>query len=56
AARLAPYQAVIGEREARAERAALRLRDGRRPGELPVGDLVARIAERAAACGSALWE
>ncbi|AVV41756.1 threonine--tRNA ligase [Streptomyces sp. ID05-04B] len=56
AARLAPYQAVIGEREARAERAALRLRDGRRPGELPVGDLVGRIVERAAARGTALWE
>ncbi|MFI1761558.1 threonine--tRNA ligase [Streptomyces sp. NPDC020800] len=55
AARLVPYQAVIGEREAGADLAAVRLRDGRRPGALPVPELLDRIAERVAARGTALW-
>nr|WP_237281842.1 threonine--tRNA ligase [Streptomyces griseochromogenes] len=55
AARLVPYQAVIGEREAGAGLAALRLRDGRRPGALPVPELLHRIAERVAARGAVLW-
>lgn len=55
AARLVPYQAVIGEREARAELAAPRLRDGRRPGPVPVGELLDRIAGQAAARGTGLW-
>ncbi len=55
AARLVPYQAVIGEREADAGLAAVRLRDGRRPGALPVPELLDRIAERVAARGAALW-
>ncbi|MFS4093387.1 threonine--tRNA ligase [Streptomyces sp. AF1A] len=55
AARLVPYQAVIGAREAGAGRAAVRLRDGRRPGELPVPELLSRIAERVSARGTALW-
>ncbi|MGW2615585.1 threonine--tRNA ligase [Streptomyces sp. NPDC001500] len=56
AARLAPYQAVIGEREAADGRAAVRLRDGRRPGPLPGGELVRRIGARAAARGVGLWD
>jgi threonyl-tRNA synthetase len=55
AARLVPYQAVIGAREAGAGRAAVRLRDGRRPGELPVQELLSRIAERVSARGTGLW-
>ncbi|GHE04097.1 threonine--tRNA ligase [Streptomyces alanosinicus] len=56
AARLVPYQAVIGDREAGAGLAAVRLRDGRRPGALPVPDLLTRIAERVSARGTALWD
>ncbi|MEU0004123.1 threonine--tRNA ligase [Streptomyces sp. NPDC006314] len=56
AARLVPYQAVIGAREAEAGLAAVRLRDGRRPGELPVADLLGRIAARVCGRGTALWE
>ncbi|MEU2712924.1 threonine--tRNA ligase [Streptomyces sp. NPDC007205] len=56
AARLVPYQAVIGAREAGAGLAAVRLRDGRRPGELPVPELLARITARVAARGTALWD
>jgi threonyl-tRNA synthetase len=58
AARLVPYQAVIGEREAAAdgELVAVRLRDGRRPGAVPAGELVARIAARVAARGAELWD
>ncbi|MFJ4523671.1 threonine--tRNA ligase [Streptomyces sp. NPDC088810] len=56
AARLVPYQAVIGAREAGAGLAAVRLRDGRRPGALPVPDLLRRITERVAARGTALWD
>ncbi|MFG2634159.1 His/Gly/Thr/Pro-type tRNA ligase C-terminal domain-containing protein [Streptomyces sp. NPDC048362] len=56
AARLVPYQAVIGAREAEAGLAAVRLRDGRRPGALPVADLLHRISGRVAARGTALWE
>ncbi|MFF7354934.1 MULTISPECIES: threonine--tRNA ligase [Streptomyces] len=56
AARLVPYQAVIGAREAADGLAAVRLRDGRRPGELPVPELLARIAARVAARGTALWD
>ncbi|ARP71080.1 threonine--tRNA ligase [Streptomyces pluripotens] len=56
AARLVPYQAVIGAREAGAGLAAVRLRDGRRPGELPVSELLRRIAARVAARGTVLWE
>ncbi|MER5940842.1 threonine--tRNA ligase [Streptomyces sp. NPDC001928] len=58
AARLVPYQAVIGEREAAADGdlAAVRLRDGRRPGAVPAEELVARIADRVAARGPQLWD
>ncbi|MGW3065439.1 threonine--tRNA ligase [Streptomyces sp. NPDC001130] len=56
AARLVPYQAVIGDREAGAGLAAVRLRDGRRPGALPVPELLSRIAARVAARGTVLWD
>ncbi|GHE65619.1 threonine--tRNA ligase [Streptomyces spiralis] len=55
AARLVPYQAVIGEREAAAGLAAPRLRDGRRPEPVPVGELLDRVAEQVAARGTGLW-
>lgn len=55
AARLVPYQAVIGDREADAGLAAVRLRDGRRPGAVPVAELLDRIAARAADRGAELW-
>ncbi|MFI0510373.1 threonine--tRNA ligase [Streptomyces sp. WSLK1-5] len=55
AACLVPYQAVIGEREAGAGRAAVRLRDGRRPGAVPVGELLERIGARAGDRGAELW-
>ena len=48
AARLAPYQAVIGPREAAAGLVSLRLRDGRRPDPLPAADALARISARVA--------
>ncbi|MFI6009499.1 threonine--tRNA ligase [Streptomyces sp. NPDC051243] len=58
AARLVPYHAVIGEREAEADGdlVAVRLRDGRRPGAVPGAELVARIAARVAARGPGLWD
>ncbi|MFE6175184.1 threonine--tRNA ligase [Streptomyces sp. NPDC056464] len=58
AARLVPYQAVIGEREAEADGApaAVRLRDGRRPGAVPAEELIGRIAARVAARGPELWD
>jgi threonyl-tRNA synthetase len=55
AARLVPYHAVIGEREAEAGCAAVRLRDGRRPGAVPVDELLRRIGDRAADRGAELW-
>ncbi|MFF7072595.1 threonine--tRNA ligase [Streptomyces pseudovenezuelae] len=55
AARLVPYQAVIGEREAHAGGAAVRLRDGRRPGAVPVDELLDRIGARDADRGAELW-
>jgi threonyl-tRNA synthetase len=58
AARLVPYQAVIGEREAEAggDLVAVRLRDGRRPGVVSGAELTGRIADRVAARGSELWD
>ncbi|MFF7979782.1 threonine--tRNA ligase [Streptomyces sp. NPDC007901] len=55
AGRLVPYQAVIGAREAAAGAVAVRLRDGRRVGELSAAELVRRIGERVAGRGVALW-
>ncbi|GAA2274508.1 threonine--tRNA ligase [Streptomyces atrovirens] len=54
--RLVPYQAVLGTREAEDGLLAVRLRDGRRPGALPVEELLRRIAERADRRGTALWD
>ncbi|MGN9755778.1 threonine--tRNA ligase [Streptomyces sp. SD31] len=58
AARLVPYQAVIGEREAAADGdlVAVRLREGRRPGAVPAAELLGRIAARVAARGPELWD
>ncbi|MCF4139406.1 threonine--tRNA ligase [Streptomyces sp. Tue 6430] len=55
AARLVPYQAVVGEREAGGGLAAVRLRDGRRPGAVPVAELLDRVAARVADRGAELW-
>ncbi|MEV4442869.1 threonine--tRNA ligase [Streptomyces sp. NPDC049577] len=55
AARLVPYQAVIGPREAAAGEVALRLRDGRRPATLPEAEALARIGAVVAARGTGLW-
>ncbi|MFD3503283.1 threonine--tRNA ligase [Streptomyces sp. NPDC058676] len=55
AARLVPYQAVIGEREADGDLVAVRLRDGSRPGAVPAGELLDRIAARVGARGTGLW-
>jgi len=54
-ARLVPYQAVIGEREADADLVAVRLRDGRRPGTVPVEGLLERICACAETRGAELW-
>lgn len=54
-ARLVPYQAVIGPREAAAEAVALRLRDGRRLEPLPVAEALARIGAQVAARSGELW-
>ena len=55
-ARLAPYQAVIGSREAAAGAVALRLRDGRKVEAMSVAEAGKRIGERVAARGSGLWD
>jgi threonyl-tRNA synthetase len=55
-ARLVPYQAVIGGREAAAGAVALRLRDGRRLEAMSVAEAGKRIGERVAARGSRLWQ
>jgi threonyl-tRNA synthetase len=54
-ARLVPYQVVIGEREADAGLAAVRLRDGRRVEPLPSAELLHRVAARVEARGAELW-
>jgi threonyl-tRNA synthetase len=56
AARLAPYQAVLGPREAATGGLALRLRDGRRLGPLPAAEAVRRIAERVRTHSPELWD
>ncbi|WP_042403944.1 threonine--tRNA ligase [Streptacidiphilus carbonis] len=47
-ARLVPYQAVIGPREAAAGLLAVRLRDGRRLDPQPVAEVLARVGDRVA--------
>ncbi len=56
AARLVPYQAVIGAREAAAGLVAVRLRDGHRPAPLPTAELLDRITARVASRDTGLWE
>ncbi|MER7757071.1 threonine--tRNA ligase [Kitasatospora sp. NPDC097643] len=55
AARLVPYQAVIGAKEAVDDRVALRLRDGRRLEPLPAEEVLDRIGALVAACSAELW-
>jgi threonyl-tRNA synthetase len=55
AARLVPYQAVLGAREADGGLVAVRLRDGSRPGEVPVGELLDRVVDRVESRGTGLW-
>ncbi|GAB2581916.1 threonine--tRNA ligase [Streptomyces capparidis] len=55
-ARLVPYQAVIGAREAAEGHVALRLRDGRRLDPRPADDLLTRIGALVAARSTDLWE
>ncbi|MFF7099278.1 threonine--tRNA ligase [Streptomyces nigra] len=54
-ARLVPYQAVIGAREAADGRVALRLRDGRRLDPRPVDDVLGRIGALVGAHSTELW-
>jgi threonyl-tRNA synthetase len=56
AARLVPYQGVIGEREAAAGYVALRLRDGRQLPALPVASAIAGIAARVFRHSTGLWD
>jgi threonyl-tRNA synthetase len=55
-ARLVPYQAVLGAREAAGGLVSLRLRDGRRPDPMPVDEALSRIAGLVRAHDPALWE
>ncbi|MFI1562907.1 threonine--tRNA ligase [Streptomyces sp. NPDC020490] len=54
-ARLVPYQAVIGAREAADDHVALRLRDGRRLDPQPVTEALARISALVGAHSTDLW-
>ncbi|MFE9169161.1 hypothetical protein ACFYNZ_06480 [Streptomyces kebangsaanensis] len=56
AARLVPHQAVAGEWKAGGDLAAVRLRDGRRPGAVSAEGTPRRITEQAAARGGGPWE
>jgi threonyl-tRNA synthetase len=56
AARLVPYQAIVGSREAAAGRVALRLRDGRRLDALPAAEALARIGAMVGARRVELWD
>lgn len=55
AARLVPYQAVIGAKEAADGDVALRLRDGRRLDALPAADVLARVGALVDAHSAELW-
>ncbi|MEV6162834.1 threonine--tRNA ligase [Streptomyces sp. NPDC052052] len=55
-ARLVPYQAVVGPREAADDRIALRLRDGRRPDPQPAADVLARIVALVEEHSTDLWD
>ncbi|WP_304452020.1 threonine--tRNA ligase [Nocardiopsis sp. YSL2] len=54
--RLAPYQAVVGAREAADGSVALRLRGGRRLDPMPAGEALGRVADRVRAHDPVLWE
>ncbi|NEB09995.1 threonine--tRNA ligase [Streptomyces coelicoflavus] len=54
-ARLIPYQAVIGAREAADDQTALRLRDGRRLAPQPADDVLTRITALIATHTTDLW-
>jgi threonyl-tRNA synthetase len=54
-ARLVPYQAVIGAKEAADDHVALRLRDGRRLVPQPAGNALARISALVDAHSTDLW-
>ncbi|MFH8292866.1 threonine--tRNA ligase [Streptomyces sp. NPDC018059] len=56
AARLVPYQLVIGAKEAADGRVALRLRDGRRVDALPVEEVLARVRALIGAHRAELWD
>jgi threonyl-tRNA synthetase len=55
-ARLVPYQAVIGAREAVAGQVSLRLRDGRRLAAMPAAEVVGRVGALVDSCTTELWE
>ncbi|MQA08614.1 MAG: threonine--tRNA ligase [Pseudonocardiaceae bacterium] len=55
-ARLVPYQAVIGAKEAANDRVALRLRDRRRLAALPATEALTRIAALINAHSTELWD
>ncbi|QNS04395.1 threonine--tRNA ligase [Streptomyces xanthii] len=54
-ARLVPYQAVVGAKEADAGQVALRLRDGRRLDPLPAAEALDRIGSLVAGHSTELW-
>ncbi|KUN24186.1 threonine--tRNA ligase [Streptomyces antibioticus] len=54
-ARLVPYVAVVGAREADGELAAVRLRDGRKPGAVPVDELLHRVRSVVEDRDAELW-
>ncbi|MCT4354325.1 threonine--tRNA ligase [Streptomyces sp. Je 1-79] len=56
AARLVPYQAVVGAKEAADGLVALRLRDGRRLDPRPADEVLRRIEDLVGAYSTALWE
>ncbi|WP_432036488.1 threonine--tRNA ligase [Streptomyces cucumeris] len=56
AARLIPYQAVIGAAEAAGGHISLRLRDGRRMGPQPAGEVLARIGALVTSHSAGLWD
>ncbi|MET8011185.1 threonine--tRNA ligase [Streptomyces sp. NPDC005271] len=56
AARLVPYQAVIGPKEVGDDQVALRLRDGRRLAALPATEALTRISALVSAHRTDLWD
>jgi threonyl-tRNA synthetase len=54
-ARLVPYVGVVGAREADGDLAAVRLRDGRKPGAVPVDELLHRVRSVVEDRGAEPW-